>query len=325
MSLSPLLALGFAVSALATHDTVKVERQAVRFSNANIELAATLLRPVLPGRHPALVVIHGSGNSDRSNPWTTAYADALASRGIVVLYPDKRGSGESGGSWKTSSFQELATDASAGIALLRKRTDVDTARIGVIAFSQGGYVAAVVAAQDSSCKLVAVVSGGVATLLDQTVDELVIEAELAKAPLAIPDELILRRVYRQAFAAAQSGEGWGALSDSIAHAGSRSAPLASALRSLPTDSTHWAYKWIRSTGDFDPVGFWKQVRRPVVFFYGGRDTQIRTRRSIERFWEVVGSDTPNFAFGFLQGNGHALFRDDVLGFLVGWLHDAGAN
>lgn len=35
-------------------------------------------------------------------------ADGLASRGVAVLLPDKRGSGKSGGDWRTATFDMLA-------------------------------------------------------------------------------------------------------------------------------------------------------------------------------------------------------------------------
>src|SRR5205085_2653506 len=129
-------------------DTVVVQREDVRYSNGLVSLSATLEVPRIPGRLPAVVIVHGSGMSDRRNAWTTAYADALARRGIVVLYPDKRGSGSSDGDWRTASFADLAGDASAGVALLRARPDVDPSRIGAIGFSQGGYVVSILAAED---------------------------------------------------------------------------------------------------------------------------------------------------------------------------------
>lgn len=37
----------------------------VRFTNGVVQLAGTLLLPLTPGRHPALVLVHGSGPEGR--------------------------------------------------------------------------------------------------------------------------------------------------------------------------------------------------------------------------------------------------------------------
>ena len=51
-------------SALARR--VKVEkREDVRFSNGDVQLAGTLISPNTRRRHPAIILVHGSGAEDR--------------------------------------------------------------------------------------------------------------------------------------------------------------------------------------------------------------------------------------------------------------------
>jgi pimeloyl-ACP methyl ester carboxylesterase len=85
------------------------------------------------------------------------------------LYPDKRGSGESTGDWRDASISDLADDVLAGIAFLRAHSAVDTTAVGTLAFSQGGYVAAVVAAEEPAIAFTAGISDGTATLRDLSV------------------------------------------------------------------------------------------------------------------------------------------------------------
>jgi uncharacterized protein len=54
-----------------------------------------------------------------------------------VLVYDKRGTGESSGDWRRSSFDALAADAKAAVALLAARRDIDRTRIGVFGLSEG--------------------------------------------------------------------------------------------------------------------------------------------------------------------------------------------
>jgi pimeloyl-ACP methyl ester carboxylesterase len=306
-------------------DSIEVRRDTVRFANGDVTLAATVLVPSVERPAPAVVIVHGSGASTRANPWTTAYAEALARRGIIVLHPDKRGSGESGGDWRTASFADLAGDAAAGVRLLRKRADVDSARVAIIGFSQGGYVVPIAAAEYPEVRLAAVISGGTMPLMDQVLDEIVLEAERREAPLDSAEMGELRAVYERFAAFAATRQGWKELQDAAARARARSERLAHALRTLPADSAHWVFSWIHRTGNFDPIPSWRRVRQPVLMIYGGQDTQLNPRASIERLWNAIGADAENFSIVLHQGNGHALFREDVIAMLVEWISSGGAR
>jgi hypothetical protein len=74
-----------------------VHEEEVRFRNGDVELAGTLLLPAGPGPHPAVVFLHGSGPEGR---WASNYlARRVVRGGIAALVWDKRGVGESAGSW----------------------------------------------------------------------------------------------------------------------------------------------------------------------------------------------------------------------------------
>lgn len=302
-----------------------VRRDSVTFTNGGVTLAATILHPADRRPAPAVVLVHGSGTSGRDNAWTSAYAEALVRRGIIVLHPDKRGSGSSHGDWRTASFEELAGDAAAAVRLLRALPMVDTARIAVIGFSQGGYVVPIVAAEHGEVKLVAVISGGTQPFLDQILDEITLEADRRDTPLDSAERATLAGVYLASQRFAETRHGWIALQKAVAAARERSEPLRYALRTMPADSTHWVFSWIARVGAFDPMPYWKRVRQPMLMVYGGRDPQIRTRASIERLWEEIGADAENVSIILLQGNGHAIFRDDLSAMLAEWIIQGGAR
>src|SRR5215831_15819278 len=92
-------------------DTQKEED--VTFSNRDIRLAGTLISPSTPGKHPAIILVHGSGPEDRgaSLPW----AQFLVRRAVAVLGYDKRGVDGSTGDWKSASYDDLAGDAVAAL------------------------------------------------------------------------------------------------------------------------------------------------------------------------------------------------------------------
>jgi uncharacterized protein len=301
-----------------------VQRRSVQYRSGDITIAATLLTPAEAVSAAAgVVIVHGSGASARDNPWTAAYADALARRGIVVLYPDKRGSGESAGDWRNASISDLANDVRAGVAFLRTQSAVDTTAVGTIAFSQGGYVAAFVAAEEPGVAFTAVISGGTATLRDQIVDELTLEAERLGQPLDEAAVRRLRQLYGSLFDVARDRRGWARYTGAVAETKASGGPLAHAVRTMPLDSTHWVLDFLQRMGDFDPMPYWNRVGTPVVFIYGGLDSQVRTDESVARLRSAPSRD--HFIIITLGGAGHALFCDDMNAFLVDWMRSRGTD
>src|SRR5881275_8248 len=74
----------------------------LRFANGAVELAGTLIRPNVAGKHPAVILVHGSGPESRD--YVLPFARFLVRRGMAILAYDKRGVGGSTGDWNTASF-----------------------------------------------------------------------------------------------------------------------------------------------------------------------------------------------------------------------------
>jgi Heavy metal binding domain/Serine aminopeptidase, S33 len=148
----------------------------VSFVNGTVTLAGTLCIPRSPRKCAAVVLLHGSGAQTR---WgTNRYlADQFARAGIIALAFDKRGSGESTGQWETSSYEDLAHDALAGVEFLRSLSEVDRTRIGLHGHSEGGIVAPVAVTLASS-KIAFVVA-------EDTVAGLVYQQDLYRTHLAL--------------------------------------------------------------------------------------------------------------------------------------------
>jgi uncharacterized protein len=138
----------------------------VTYSNksAGNTLAATLTLPTGKGPFPAVLLICGSGPHDRDEslfghkPFLVL-ADALTRRGIAVLRADKRGIGQSTGSYATATMADFATDAEAGIDYLLTRPEIDAHRIGLIGHSEGGVIAPMVAARNSHVDFIVMLAG----------------------------------------------------------------------------------------------------------------------------------------------------------------------
>lgn len=130
-------------------------------------LRGTLTLPELSGPRPAIILLHGSGPQDRDAalpgdlvtrvkppfPILRALAAFFAHEGFVVLRWDKRGpknypvlAGE--GLAKTFRFSDFERDARDALAFLALRPEVDPTTLAVAGHSEGGAVAANVAAAE---------------------------------------------------------------------------------------------------------------------------------------------------------------------------------
>ena len=132
-------------------------------------LAGTLTLPKsASGTHrvPAIVTISGSGPQDRDEsiglpgyrPFRQ-YADSLARRGIATLRMDDRGTGASKGTFRGSTSADFAEDIRAGLAYLRTRAEIDTARLGVLGHSEGALIAPMVAEKEPALRAIVLLAG----------------------------------------------------------------------------------------------------------------------------------------------------------------------
>lgn len=103
-----------------------------------------------PIRYPAVVFITGSGFQDRDEtilghkPFRLLAA-ALAEQGIASVRCDDRGFGASTGNPSTATTFDFLNDATAQVAWLRGRPEVDPSRVGVIGHSEGGLIGTLMA------------------------------------------------------------------------------------------------------------------------------------------------------------------------------------
>lgn len=131
-------------------------------------IAATASVPSSPHAKPAVVILHGGGNSSRADsPPYRFWGEYFARNGYVAVTYDKRGNGQSTGAWQTVGFSERADDVLALVAWLRMRPDVDPDRVSFFSVSQGTWVATLAAARDRRIRLLVQVSS---TSLRRSID-----------------------------------------------------------------------------------------------------------------------------------------------------------
>lgn len=253
------------------YDTVDVA-----FHNGAVTLAGILCLPRSSGRHPAVVLLQGSGSETR---WGTNrfIADRFARFGIAALTYDKRGSGSSTGDWKSSSYDDLANDALAAIDLLASRPDIDPKRIGLHGHSEGGIIAPTAAAH---------APGKVAFVIaEDTVAGLVRDQDVYRVSHAIGEAGFTDEEIKRAMAMYM-------LMLDVACGTKPYRELETA--SQPVQATRWyqwlgippensyLWSWYPKIGNLDTLVFWKQVHVPVLLIYGERDQLVPVDESLAK-------------------------------------------
>lgn len=138
----------------------------VRFESKGVTLVGTLKLPPGDGPHPTLVWVHGSGPETRDQA-SSFYAQLLDPRYAFFSF-DKRGAGESGGVCCPLDFDLLADDVVAAVDAVRQRDEVDHDAVGLMALSQGGWIAPLAANQDDDVKFTVILSGSAVSVGEET-------------------------------------------------------------------------------------------------------------------------------------------------------------
>lgn len=139
----------------------QVTRKDVTIDTGKIKIVGRLYFPPRAKRPcPAAVVVHGSAPSTRFDMWRY-YTSICLRMGVAVLAYDKRGCGESGGSFRrfnvpesTSIFDELADDAAAAFDWLRRQEGIDPSRVGFVGGSQAGWIMPLAASRTEGTRFI---------------------------------------------------------------------------------------------------------------------------------------------------------------------------
>jgi dienelactone hydrolase len=138
----------------------------VRFRSGGAMLSGTLTLPAGAGRHPAVAFVHGSGATERA--YLPDLQALLVHNGVAVLAYDKRGIGQSSGSYPgeratTEAIDVLARDAAAATRFLRSQPEIDPARVGLAGHSQAGWIMPLAGSREPAIRFLIVFSGPAVT------------------------------------------------------------------------------------------------------------------------------------------------------------------
>lgn len=275
-------------------------------STARVRLAGTLTLPAGTGAFPAVVLIAGSGPNDRNeavfgHQLFLVLADHLTRQGIAVLRFDKRGVGQSTGDYPNATSAEFADDVDAGIAYLKTRPEIDAGRLGLIGHSEGGLIAPMVAARDSSVAFIVLMAGpgirGDEIVLAQ--GRLIAKA-MGASEAAIEQEAAIGR---KVFAAVESAR------DAADAAAKAREILAASKRAGTSDTAVEARakavssNWFRFFLAYDPKPALRQVKCPLLAVTGSKDLQVPAKENLDAIREALAGN-PDVEVVELPGLNH---------------------
>lgn len=160
------MAAGVGVIVVACgNSTGPQDNRTVLVRNGDVTIAGTLDLPTTPGPYPVMVFIPGSGRTTRESD--RAAVDLALPNGVAVFTYDKRGLGQSTGTFEEvtteNSVRVLATRASdvrAIVEHLATDSRIRANKIFLWGTSQGAWVAPLVAAQTNKVAFIICVAGG---------------------------------------------------------------------------------------------------------------------------------------------------------------------
>ncbi len=309
-------------------------RQEVTFQNGGIKLAGALWPP--PGKrpHPAVVLIHGTGRTDRNNVLPIPHF--LVTHGVALLGYDKRGVGESSGDWRSASLEDLAGDALAAVRFLASRKDIDPKRIGVFGASQGGWLVPIAASLSKQVAFAVTVSGPAMSPAEVELARL--EHDLQARGFAAEDVSTALQLVTLANDVAKGKMKWDIYRAALNQ--SRDAKWFRYL-SVPLSEDSWLFEHWRSLPiEFDPAPAIKKVRVPVLALFGGLDRTVLPSQNAEKWRSVLREGgNKNYSIKIFPTGNHMLleahtgaedeipmlqrFVPDYASELAGWLRQRG--
>ena len=153
----------------ADDDSAPLVREGVFLTGAGpAQIEGELFLPEGDGPFPSMIIVPGSGNESRVELET--FADILNPNGYALYIYDKRGIGNSTGSYppddleiQTAFIRERALDVLGIIDLLMNHELIDPDRIGLYGSSQGAWVNSKVYEMSEGISYLVMASGGVAS------------------------------------------------------------------------------------------------------------------------------------------------------------------
>lgn len=284
-------------------------RETVSFPGGaeGVVLAGELTMPLDKKPQQAVLLVSGSGGQDRNSELGTdinhrpflVLSDFLTRQGVAVLRYDDRGIAQSTGDYNSATTADFAEDAAAALSYLRSRKELKKARCGIVGHSEGGLIAAMVAAEYEGVDFAVSLAGP--GIPSDTL--LMLQSAAIQEKMGAPAEVVQRNLgpIRQAYAhikehPEQSKEEMEAALVEIFVASIDDLPLP--LQRAIGDKEAFARSqigglsspWFRYFLSIDPGVYLSRVTVPLLAINGANDLQVPATINLDAITQQVGSN-----------------------------------
>jgi dipeptidyl aminopeptidase/acylaminoacyl peptidase len=271
-------------------ESLPYDEEEVTFQNGDIKFTGTLMLPRKQGKHPAVIMITGSGPQNRYEElfgWKVfqGIADHFTRKGLAVLLYDDRGVGGSGGNVYDATTEDFATDALAALRYLQSRSEINPRQIGLCGHSEGALVAPFAAAKSNEVAFVICISGtghpGKDVLLKQT--ELIARANGETPEKVQEGQDNIRRIISMTEEGRSNEEIKKILQEIVqVQISGMSEEQKKGIKDLDAFTKgmvdelqkQFSGRWFRYFLQHDPAPVLERVKCPVLLVFGERDLQV---------------------------------------------------
>ncbi|RNC84646.1 MAG: alpha/beta fold hydrolase [Balneola sp.] len=277
----------------------------ITIRNGDVSLSAELYLPKSEGLYPALLLLPGGGNNVNNLRNVPIYlAKRAAACGIIALFYDKRGTGNSSGEYSETDFNDLISDAEAAVDFLASHKEVNNKQIGASGFSQGGRLIANLAVRNNSVSFIAGVSGPINRVGPNRY--YAFKNSLDRTQLSDSVKSLILPYWEEHFNAleARDHERSLALDDEIREASTN------IYRSLlPPYHADRDQNPIYNSMGLDLLSELKNLSIPWYSIYGEEDRIVPAKQSIENIKEAMElAKNENFTIELIPGVNHSLLN-----------------
>ncbi|MGA2434199.1 MAG: alpha/beta fold hydrolase [Bryobacteraceae bacterium] len=243
---------------------------------AGVKLAGTLTIPEGAGPFPAAILLPGSGPHNRDeaifgHKTFLVLADYLTRHGIAVLRFDKRGLDAPPAEFQKITEPDLSQDAEGAFDYLKAHARIDGRSTGLIGHSEGGSIAAIVAARRQDIAFAVLLAAPGVPLPEL----LALQArKLGAAGGSPPDTIEANAKIQDKVFQALAGE------KDAAAARAKIEKILGGGAQAEAEAAQDTSPWFRSSLAYDPAATLAKVKCPVLALDGELDLQVPATQNL---------------------------------------------
>lgn len=283
----------------------EINKVSTVITNGDTKIGASLFTPGKKGSYSLITVIHGAGDSYRETPPIWFLANYYAQQGFACLIYDKRGNGESSGNWRTVDFNTRASDIITCLKwAIQANKQIDKNKIGLMAVSQGAWIADLVAQGFPEVDFIINVAAPLSS--PAIADTYALKNELLRDNWNIKDigeRVELWNLSVDVCRHPGDDKYWNKLTDRIEFYRNRAW-----FQQSPYEPQRysWFRDWYKLVADFDPMPVLKQLNIPVLWMYGNRDTQSDLADNIAKLNNLKRQLNKDYTLEIFANSGHGV-------------------